>query len=58
MVEDFNIPLLVSDASPRLKINKESGSVNYITINPKEVGEGGFFKGKVKNDWKNRTKKQ
>lgn len=43
MVEDFNIPLLVSDASPRLKINKESGSVNYITINPKEVGEGGFF---------------
>lgn len=50
MVEVFNIPLLVSDASPRLKIHKDLGSMNYITINLKKVGERGFFKGKVKND--------
>lgn len=58
MVEVFNIPLLVSDASPRLKIHKDLGSMNYITINLKKVGERGFFKGKVKNDWKNTTKEQ
>lgn len=50
MVEVFNIPLLVSDASPRSKINKDLGSMNYITINLREVGKRAFFKAKVKND--------
>ena len=50
MVEDFNIPPLVSDASPKLKINRELGNLNNMTVNPKEIGERAFFKDLVKND--------
>lgn len=47
-MEDFNISLLVSDASLRLKINKNLGSLDNITIIPKKVGEREFLKIKSK----------